>query len=178
MYKERYNFLPSESERETLKAWVAKTSLAVGTGYKSVQRQNTLTEPLGSIFLHMPNNIALAEEATWGADSLGIVGNLTKGAMKGGEGDVMGSLLGAGVGSAGNVLAAAGGGIAGKILSGIPGVTGWMGGLLGAIGGGTIQKGAEAAFSVSQNPYMEMMFSGIGFRAFKFDFVFRARIKT
>jgi hypothetical protein len=52
------------------------------------------------------------------------------------------------------------------------------GGLLGAIGGNVIQSGAEAAFSVKQNPYMEMMFSGIGFRSYKFDFVFRARNKT
>ena len=53
-----------------------------------------------------------------------------------------------------------------------------MGGLLGMIGGEVIQRGAEAAFSVKQNPYMEMMFSGIGFRQYKFDFVFRARNKS
>jgi hypothetical protein len=52
------------------------------------------------------------------------------------------------------------------------------GGILGAIGGETIQRGMESAFSVSHNPYMEMMFSGVGFRSFKFDFVFRARNKS
>ena len=73
---------------------------------------------------------------------------------------------------------AAAGGIAGRIMSKIPGISGMGGLLVGAIAGETIQRGAEAAFSVKQNPYMEMMFSGIGFRSFKFDFVFRARNKS
>ena len=126
----------------------------------------------------MPNSIALNEPAGWGGESLGVVGNLTKGVLKGSDTTAMQSLAGGAVGHAGNLLAAAAGGIVGKVLSFIPGVSGVAGGILGAIGGNVIQSGAEAAFSVSHNPYMEMMFSGVGFRSFKFDFVFRARNKS
>jgi hypothetical protein len=87
----------------------------------------------------------------------------------------MQSLAGGAVGSAGNLLAASAGGIVGKVLSSIPGVSGMTGGLLGMIGGNVIQSGAEAAFSVKQNPYMEMMFSGVGFRKFQFEFIMRPR---
>ena len=123
----------------------------------------------------MPNSIALSEAATWGGESLGVVGNLTKSGLKGGDPDAVASLLGGAAGSAGQVLAAAAGGIVGSVL-GKMGIA--VGGLLGMVGGGAIQKGGEAAFSVAQNPYMEMMFSGIGFRSFKFDFVFHPRHKS
>jgi len=47
---------------------------------------------------------------------------------------------------------------------------------LGAMAaGGPLQQGAEAALGVAQNPYMEMMFSGVGFRAFQFEFIMRPR---
>ena len=144
---------------------------------ESIQRQNSQLENIGTVYLNMPNNIALSEDIGWGGESLGVVGAITKGALKGGT-DTTNALLGAGAGAAGNILSAAAGGLAGRILSKIPGVSGWTGGFLGAIAGETIQRGGEAAFSVKQNPYMEMMFSGIGFRSFKFDFVFRARNKS
>jgi hypothetical protein len=41
--------------------------------------------------------------------------------------------------------------------------------------GSPIQKGFESALGVAQNPYMEMMFSGIGFRKFQFEFVLRPK---
>ena len=51
-----------------------------------------------------------------------------------------------------------------------------MGGaLLGTLGGTTIQKMGESSFGNIANPYKEMTFSGIGFREFAFNFVFRAR---
>jgi hypothetical protein len=131
---------------------------------------------VGSVYLHMPNNISLNEEAQWGGQSLGAVGMLTRSALKKGDADSIKTLTGAAVGSAGNMVAAAVGGIAGAVLSKLPGAA--MGGMLGAVAGETIQRGAEAAFSVSHNPYMEMMFSGVGFRSFKFDFIFRARNKS
>jgi hypothetical protein len=165
---------PEESAQEIIKEGVAYLSLA-SDALKEVRRQNSLIDPLGSVYLNMPNNIALSEEAGWGGESLGVVGALTKGGLKSGDGDMVSSLLGAGAGSAGQILAAAGGGIVGSVL-GKMGIA--MGGIIGMVGGGAIQKGAEAAFSVAQNPYMEMMFSGIGFRQFKFDFVFHPRHKT
>jgi hypothetical protein len=41
--------------------------------------------------------------------------------------------------------------------------------------GSPIQKGFESALGVAQNPYMEMMFSGIGFRKFQFEFILRPK---
>ena len=154
-----------------------RATLASG---KELRKQNTFTEAVGDIYLNMPNNISLNEEAAWGGESLGVVGALSKAALKADKaGSTPGQMIaGAGAGGAGNLIAAAAGGIVGGILSKIPGVSGWMGGLLGAIGGGAINRGVGAAFSVTQNPYMEMMFSGIGFRQFKFDFIFRARNKS
>ena len=175
MYKDKFGHHPNDSWKEEVKRRASIVDL-IGPALKEVRRQNSLIDTIGTIYLHMPNNIALSEAAGWGGESLGVVGALTKKGLKGGEGgDVMSKLLGAGVGSAGNVLAAAGGGIVGSVL-GKMGIA--MGGLLGMVTGGAIQKGGEAAFSVSHNPYMEMMFSGIGFRSFRFDFIFRARNKS
>ena len=152
----------------------AGTQKALG----NIQAQNSSKHEIGSVYLNMPNSISLNEPAAWGGQELGVIGNLSKGLLKGSDTSAMESMAGAAVGSAGNLLAAAAGGIVGTVLSRIPGVSGMTGGLLGAIGGNVIQSGAEAAFSVKQNPYMEMMFSGIGFRSYKFDFIFRARNKS
>ena len=172
----------TDSERDDWRKKIGKEFAAGVAGgrafFKSIKEQNTSIEDVGDIYLNMPNNIALSEAAGWGGESLGVVGALTQKALKGGDGTTMQKLAGAGAGSAGNLLSAAAGGIVGTVLSKIPGVNTWSGGLLGAIGGETLQKGGESAFSVKQNPYMEMMFSGIGFRSFKFDFIFRARNKS
>ena len=144
----------------------------------NIQKQNSSKHEIGSIYLNMPNSIALNEPAGWGSQELGMIGNITKGGLKGSDTTAMQSLAGGAVGHAGNLLAAAAGGIVGTVLSKIPGVSGMTGGILGMIGGNVIQSGAEAAFSVKQNPYMEMMFSGIGFRQYKFDFIFRAKNKS
>lgn len=173
-YRKEHGHDPVDSQKEIIKEGVAYLSLA-SEALAEVRRQNSLIDPLGSVYLNMPNNIALSEAAGWGGESLGVVGALTKGGLKSGDGDMVSSLLGAGAGSAGQVLAAAGGGIVGSVL-GRMGLA--MGGIVGMVGGSAIQKGAEAAFSVAQNPYMEMMFSGIGFRQFKFDFVFHPRHKS
>ena len=57
------------------------------------------------------------------------------------------------------------------------GISGGMfGAAIGAVAAGSpIQRGAEAALGVAQNPYMEMMFTGVGFRAFQFEFIMRPR---
>jgi len=49
------------------------------------------------------------------------------------------------------------------------------GAILGSLGGGAAQKALESSFANIGNPYKEMTFSGIGFREFSFNFVFRAR---
>jgi len=166
----------SESSKETNKNRNIIDSAL--TGLRRIQKINATQREVGNVYLHMPNNITLNEEAAWGGESLGVVGALTKSGLKTGRGDVVATLVGGALGQTGNIIAATGGGILGSVLSKIPGVSGWTGGLIGAIGGGVIQRGAQAAFSVSRNPYMEMMFTGIGFRTFKFDFIFRARNKS
>ena len=177
-YKDKYGEEPGEHEKESITSKMGATWAGVQTAVGNIQAQNSTKREIGSVYLNMPNSIALNEPAGWGGQELGVMGNLTKGVLKGSDTSAMEGMAGAAVGSAGNLLAAAAGGIVGTVLSRIPGVSGMTGGLLGAIGGNVIQSGAEAAFSVKQNPYMEMMFSGIGFRSYKFDFVFRARNKT
>jgi hypothetical protein len=150
----------------------------VRTSLNSIASQNSKKELLGSIYLNMPNSISLNEEAGWGGEKLGVVGSLTKNALKTGNQDAAKTLVGGVAGMAGNILAAGAGGIVGTILGKIPGVSGVTGGILGMIGGEVIQNAGQAAFSVTQNPYMEMMFSGVGFRQFKFNFIFRPRNKS
>ena len=182
--KEKMKTVP-EGKKEGIMAKVQNTYLVqsintVGSVLREVQVQNATKHEIGNVYLHMPNNIALSEEAGWSGEGLGVTGSLTKKAFKKSEGDVGTKLLGAAAGSAGNILAGGAAGIVGSVLSKIkiPGVNAVSAGILGMIGGEVIQKGGEAAFSVAHNPYMEMMFSGIGFRSFKFDFIFRARNKT
>ena len=177
-YIQKHNRLPGEQEKESFLSEIGAMWASGQAALGNIQTQNSTTQEIGSIFLHMPNNISMNEAAGWGGQELGVVGNLTKGLLKGSDTSAMESMAGAAIGSAGNLMAAAAGGIVGTVLSKIPGVSGMAGGLLGLIGGETIQRGGEAAFSVKQNPYMEMMFSGIGFRQYKFDFVFRARNKS
>jgi len=59
----------------------------------------------------------------------------------------------------------------------IPGGVG-VGMLAGALGGGAVQSGLSATLGMSSNPYEEMMFSGITFRSFSFDFIFRPENST
>ena len=47
-----------------------------------------------------------------------------------------------------------------------------IGGVLGALGGDKIQAGLEFGTKSAANPYMEMVFTGIGFRDFSFVFKF------
>ena len=127
---------------------------------------------LGSIFLNMPNQVVLSEEASWAGQELGAVGQLARTSL-GASGITTNEAFGASVvGNAGNLLATGVGAAAAKL-------TGVVGGFVGAVGagiaGGKIQSAADSAFRVSQNPFLEMMFSGIGFRQFKFDFILRPR---
>ena len=178
-YKDSHNGdSPGDSYMETIFNGISAGWAGGQAALGVVRAQNSSKREIGSVYLNMPNSIALNEPAGWGGNELGVVGNLSKGLLKGSDTSAMESLAGAAVGHSGNLLAAAAGGIVGTVLSKIPGVSGVAGGLLGAIGGNVIQSGAEAAFSVKQNPYMEMMFSGIGFRSYKFDFVFRAKNKS
>ncbi len=129
---------------------------------------------LGSIYMNMPGGVQFNDKANWGGQELGMIGNTVKNVITGGGGNAEGT-KGAVVGAAGQVAAA---GVAG--IGALVAKMGLKGGLVGmavgaAAAGSTIQKGGEAAMGISMNPYMEMMFSGVSFRDFQFDFVMRPR---
>ena len=135
---------------------------------------------LGSIYLNMPNGIQFDEKASWSGQELGFMGKMSKDFVggTGAAGDVGKTLGGAAIGSGGSIVGAAVGAIPSLVSKlGIQG--GMFGAAIGAMAaGGPMQKGAEAALGVAQNPYMEMMFSGVGFRAFQFEFIMRPRHET
>ena len=132
---------------------------------------------LGSIYLNMPNGIQFDEKASWSGQELGFMGKMSKDFVggTGAAGDVGKTLGGAAIGSGGSIVGAAVGAIPSLVSKlGISG--GMFGAAIGAMAaGGPIQKGIESALGVSQNPYLEMMFSGIGFRKFQFDFIMRPK---
>ena len=130
---------------------------------------------LGSIYLNMPNGIQFNEAANWGGDSLGFMGKMTQDMVSGNKGDFGSGVAGAVAGGAGSLVGATIGALPSLVSKlGLQG--GMFGAAIGMMAAGTpIQKGAESALGVAQNPYMEMMFSGIGFRKFQFEFIMRPK---
>ena len=144
---------------------------------RALERGKDGTNIIGSIYLNMPNGIQFNEAANWGGQELGFMGKMAKDLVTGG-GDIGKTLGGAAVGSTGNIIGAAIGAIPSLVSKlGISG--GMFGAAIGAMAAGSpMQKGAEAALGVAQNPYMEMMFSGVGFRKFSFEFILRPKSTT
>ena len=137
---------------------------------KRMTLRGTTANTLGNIYMNMPDNIQFSDAANWDPTSLGWVGAI--------KNSVSESVAGGLAGSVGNLSGAALGGSLGYLmkLMKIPHAGGMLGGLLGAVSQGTtIQHGLESAMSMKQNPYMEMMFQGVGFRKFSFNFVMRPR---
>jgi len=124
------------------------------------------TDMMQTIFLNMPNEIVFAEENSWEGAELGtLVGGMAKGKpdVKGAAFSQFSNMLGGGLGSAlGNMIKEGAGGAL-------------TGGVIGMLGGAGAQKALESGTGKVANPYKEMTFSGIGFREFSFNFVFRAR---
>ena len=129
---------------------------------------------IGSIYLNMPNGIQFDEKANWGGDSLGFMGKMSQDIV-GGGGVIGKTLTGAVAGSAGSLVGGAIGALPSLVSKlGLSG--GMFGAAIGAMAAGSpMQKGAESALGIAQNPYMEMMFSGVGFRSFNFEFIMRPR---
>ena len=150
------------------------TAAAKGRQQEALTRGKDGSNIIGSIYLNMPNGITFDEKASWSGTELGFMGNIAKGFV-GGGGDVGTTVTGAVAGSAGGMVGAAIGAIPSLVSKlGISG--GMFGAAIGAVAAGSpIQRGAEAALGVAQNPYMEMMFTGVGFRAFQFEFIMRPR---
>ena len=131
-------------------------------------RQKETKSPIGSIYMFMPKELTFTDSADWGGAEMGAVGSGIAGMMNKGGGGAGGKLAGAIAGSAGNIGMAGVGSMITKVL----GSGGMLGGILGAVGGGAIQKGIEFGTKQKSNPYMEMVFTGIGFRDFSFTFKF------
>jgi hypothetical protein len=121
---------------------------------------------IGHIYLNMPQAIAYDDSISWDAKPLGTIGAvLDSGFTAAGKG--------AAIGNAGNIASAGIGAMLGGLVGklGIAGVG--IGAILGGMGGESLQNGLSATLGMASNPYEEMMFSGITFRSFNFDFVFR-----
>ena len=166
----------SDAFKEFAKPLMAEhKKLRAGNAGLTPTQQNRKT--LGSIYLNMPNAIQYAEAANWGCQALGVGGDQMNRMASRQDTDEFGARLGGAV--AGNVGNLIGAGIGG-VIGGISNLVGIGGGPLtgiaaGAFAGENLQRGLESGLSISQNPYMERMFQGIGFRNFRFDFVLRPR---
>jgi len=135
-------------------------SLTEGLNQKNIE-QSTI---LDFIYLNMPNEITFAEPVAWEGTELGLVGSLAKA-------DASSPATGA-LSNFGNIIGGGTGALAGMLSSKVGPA---IGGILGTLGGTGAQKAIESSFANIANPYKEMTFSGIGFREFSFNFVFRAR---
>ena len=142
-----------------------------------IQGSKTGALDIGHIYLNMPQSISNTDSISWNATPLGAIGSMTKSAIEGGGGGS--EVAGAAVGNAGNIAGAGLGGMLAGLVKKlkIPGGVG-VGMLAGALGGGAVQSGLSATLGMSSNPYEEMMFSGITFRSFSFDFIFRPENST
>ena len=184
-----------ESERERIDAkrivdkkavgnTILLKELRTGTGNgvrnlrakQSLRRQTAATtnaNNIGHIYLNMPQAIQYSDSISWDAKPLGAIGAAAK-SLASGDGGAGEALGGGAIGVAGNIAGTGIGGMIGlladklKLPSGIG-----LGLISGALGGGALQSGIEATLGMTSNPYEEMMFSGITFRSFSFDFIFR-----
>ncbi len=147
------------------------TSSMKGLNQKHINKAH----PLECVFLNMPNEISFTEPVGWEGADLGMVGALGK---SGGSFATSGALS-----NLGNIIGGGTGALAGMFAGGKMATLGLgqpaiLGGLIGSLGGDSAQKGLESSFGNTSNPYKEMTFSGIDFREFSFNFVFRARSLT
>jgi len=153
----------------------AASTRFAGAQTNALAMQKSGANILGSIYLNMPNGITFNEKANWSGSELGFMGRMSRDFISGGDtpGSTTGAAKGAALGGAGAMVGAAIGAIPSLVTKlGLSG--GMLGAGIGALAAGSpLQKGAEAALGVAQNPYMEMMFSGIGFRSFQFEFIMR-----
>jgi hypothetical protein len=154
-----------------------RSFVSLGTGMRKRKELSVGRESrniLGSIYLNMPNGIQFNDKANWSGTELGVVGKVVQSVVGGGTPDA---------GTAAGVALGGAGALAGSAIGGLPalvsklGISGGMFGMaIGAMAAaGPIQKGIESALGISQNPYMEMMFTGVGFRSFQFEFIMRPK---
>ena len=156
--------------KELVESGVSAGKALLG-GFKGVVKNARIPEtksPIGSIYMFMPKELTFTDSADWGGAEMGAVGSAVAGMLDKGGGGAGGKLAGAIAGSAGNIGMAGVGSMITKVLGG----GAMIGGILGAVGGADIQKGLLFGTKSASNPYMEMVFTGIGFRDFSFTFKF------
>ena len=134
--------------------------------FNQLQTTEEKTSQLGEIFMNMPNEITFAEENSWEGADLGMVGGLVKGDVA--QGGVSGAFS-----NFANIVGGGTGALAAHAMKISGGAA--VGAVLGVLGGTGLQKSLESGTGQIANPYKEMTFSGIGFREFSFNFIFRAR---
>jgi hypothetical protein len=162
-----------ESDRIGLGTGIGElATMAVDAGsrvadlHKALPKGNTTVNNIGHIYLNMPQAIAYDDSISWDAKPLGTVGAI----MDSGFGDAG---KGAAIGNAGNIASAGIGGMLTGLVSKLKLGSIGIGALLGGMAGDSLQNGLSATLGMASNPYEEMMFSGITFRSFTFDFIFR-----
>lgn len=133
---------------------------------KKLKAGNTTSLNIGHIYLNMPQAIAYDDSISWDAKPLGTVGAV----MDSGLGT---AAAGGAIGNAGNIASAGIGGMLTGLVSKLNLGSIGIGALLGGMAGDDLQHGLSASLGMASNPYEEMMFSGITFRTFNFDFIFR-----
>ena len=161
------------SEDERMKEYTKALSILNTNSGNSLSSTKQITTPLGSIYMNMPSSIQFSEGANWAGQGLGVGGDQAKRMSSGGDTSGLSDrAAGLAVGNLGNIV----GGTVGSMIGALSAAVGGVGGFaVGAFAGENLQRGFERGLNIKQNPYMEMMFEGIGFRNFRFDFVLRPR---
>ena len=161
------------SAEERMKLYTEALSILNTNSGNSLNSTDQITTPLGSIYLNMPSSIQFSEGANWAGQGIGVGGDQAMRMASGGDTSGFGDrATGLAVGNLGNIVGGTVGSMIGALTASLGGVAGFA---VGAFAGENLQRGFERGLSIKQNPYMEMMFEGIGFRAFRFDFVLRPR---
>ena len=185
-YADTRDKVPKQALIEDAQSWfkVESDKIGLGTGigelatmavdagsrvadlYKALPKGNTTVNNIGHIYLNMPQAIAYDDSISWDAKPLGTVGAI----MDSGFGDAGKA---AAIGNAGNIASAGIGGMLTGLVTKLGIGSMGIGALLGGMAGDSLQNGLSATLGMASNPYEEMMFSGITFRSFNFDFIFR-----
>jgi hypothetical protein len=155
---------------ENLQDTAASVAKVLVSGIKGVaqSRKKEEQKPIGSIYMFMPDALTFTDTADWNGEAMGAVASGVAGMMDKGSSGASEKIAGELVGKIGNIGMAGIGSMVTKVLGG----GALIGGILGATGGGAVTKGLLFGTKSASNPYMEMVFTGITFRDFSFDFNF------
>ena len=173
MIEEGVGVIIDGNQEKTVAFATKLMSGAFAEGNGTLKSNKQTRKPIGSIYMNMPNSIQFSEGANWAGQGLGVAGDQAMRMSSSGDTSGIGArATGLVAGNIGNIAGGAVGTMIGTLTSTLGLAAGFA---VGAFAGENLQRGVEKGLSIKQNPYMEMMFEGIGFRAFRFDFVLRPR---